>query len=104
MTRVPMRLAVAAMFLLTDCSPKPATNVQANAPAPSAAPAAPQPAAVEKYSDEQLEALLAPIALYPDPLLTQVLMAATFPTEIVAASRWRSQAANRSRGRRLRRR
>jgi hypothetical protein len=37
---------------------------------------------------DQLEALVAPIALYPDPLLAQVLMAATYPLEVVQAARW----------------
>lgn len=37
---------------------------------------------------EELEQLLAPIALYPDDLLTQVLMASTYPLEIVQADRW----------------
>jgi hypothetical protein len=37
---------------------------------------------------QQLDQLLAPIALYPDPLLAQILMAATYPLEIVEASRW----------------
>jgi hypothetical protein len=36
----------------------------------------------------QLEQLVAPIALYPDPLLAQVLMASTYPLEVVAAARW----------------
>src|ERR1700733_14922351 len=40
------------------------------------------------FNPEQLDALLAPIALYPDTLLVQVLMAATFPLEVVSASRW----------------
>lgn len=37
---------------------------------------------------EQLEQLVAPIALYPDPLLAQVLMASTYPLEVVSAARW----------------
>ena len=32
--------------------------------------------------------MLAPIALYPDPLLSQILMATTYPLEIVEAARW----------------
>ena len=36
----------------------------------------------------ELDALLAPIALYPDPLITNILMAATYPLEIVQAERW----------------
>jgi hypothetical protein len=41
-------------------------------------------------SPEQLEQLVAPIALYPDSLLSQVLMASTYPLEVVEAQRWRS--------------
>ena len=36
----------------------------------------------------QLAQLVAPIALYPDALLSQVLMASTYPLEVVAAARW----------------
>ncbi|MFI4986527.1 MAG: DUF3300 domain-containing protein [Alphaproteobacteria bacterium] len=40
------------------------------------------------FTGEQLDQMLAPIALYPDPLLAEVLMAATYPLEVVAAARW----------------
>jgi hypothetical protein len=43
---------------------------------------------------EQLDRLLAPVALYPDPLLAQILMAATYPLEVVEADRWLQVAAN----------
>ena len=36
----------------------------------------------------QLDQLVAPIALYPDTLLAQVLMASTYPLEVVQADRW----------------
>jgi hypothetical protein len=36
----------------------------------------------------QLDQMLAPIALYPDPLVAQILMASTYPLEVVDASRW----------------
>jgi hypothetical protein len=42
----------------------------------------------EPYAPEQLDNLLAPIALYPDPLLAQVLTAATFPDQIQDAAPW----------------
>jgi uncharacterized membrane protein YgcG len=48
----------------------------------AAAPAAP------KFTSEQLDQMLAPIALYPDDLLAQTLMAATYPLEVVEAARW----------------
>ncbi len=42
----------------------------------------------EKYSREELAGMLAPVALYPDALLSQVLMASTYPIEIIEADRW----------------
>ena len=53
-----------------------------------ASPAAAQSAQAPVFSSQQLDSLLAPIALYPDALLSQVLMAATYPLEVVQASRW----------------
>ncbi|HWS14094.1 MAG TPA: DUF3300 domain-containing protein, partial [Rhodocyclaceae bacterium] len=49
---------------------------------------APAAAAQAVYSKEQLDQLLAPIALYPDGVLAQVLMASTYPLEVVEAARW----------------
>jgi uncharacterized membrane protein YgcG len=46
------------------------------------------------YSQEELDGLLAPIALYPDNLLSQFLMAATYPLEVVEADRWLKQNKN----------
>ena len=43
------------------------------------------------FKQEELEQMLAPIALYPDSLLTQILMASTYPLEIVQADRWGKQ-------------
>jgi len=43
------------------------------------------------FKQEQLDQMLAPIALYPDDLLTQILMASTYPLEIVQAARWTKQ-------------
>ena len=40
------------------------------------------------YSQAELDQMLAPIALYPDSLLSQILMAATYPLEVVQAARW----------------
>ena len=51
-----------------------------------AAPAAAQDRV--KYRQEEIDQMLAPIALYPDPLLSQVLMASTYPLEVVEAARW----------------
>ena len=45
-------------------------------------------------SAAQLDQLVAPIALYPDPLVAQILMAATYPAEVVEADRWLQNPAN----------
>lgn len=45
-------------------------------------------APAQPYSPAELDQLLAPIALYPDALLGQVLMASTYPLEVVEAARW----------------
>ena len=44
-----------------------------------------------KFKQEELDQMLAPVALYPDSLLTQILMASTYPLEIVQADRWAKQ-------------
>src|SRR5207302_974638 len=44
--------------------------------------------AAPKIPNDQLDALVAPIALYPDPLLAQVLAASTYPLEIILLQRW----------------
>ena len=44
-------------------------------------------AADEKYSPEELEEIVAPIALYPDVVLSSMLPASTAPTDVVAAAR-----------------
>lgn len=41
-----------------------------------------------RYSQSQLDSLLAPIALYPDTVLTHVLIASTYPLEVIDAARW----------------
>jgi hypothetical protein len=49
-------------------------------------PARAQGGAMPPRAAAQLEQLLAPIALYPDSLLSQILMASTYPLEVVVAS------------------
>jgi hypothetical protein len=49
----------------------------------SAAPSQPTSGQPVQLSPQQLDSLVAPIALYPDPLLAQVLAASTYPLEIV---------------------
>ncbi len=65
---------------------------QSNSSAPQTdASDAPAPAPL---SSDQLDSLVAPIALYPDALVAQVLAAATVPDEVTAANQWLGQNSN----------
>src|SRR6476620_1840833 len=50
-----------------------------------------QTAQAAKIPNDQLDSLVAPIALYPDPLLAQVLAASTYPLELVQLQQWLAQ-------------
>src|SRR5271154_2310757 len=63
-------------------APAPAQDAQAQA-----AQAAPAPPYTQQ-TPEQLQQLVAPIALYPDSLVAQILAASTFPEQVVEADRW----------------
>src|SRR5712675_1673619 len=52
------------------------------------------PATASKQSPQELQQLVAPIALYPDALVAQILAASTYPTEIVEADRWMQSHSN----------
>lgn len=56
--------------------------------------APPSPPEMAQLTSVQLDQLLAPVALYPDPLLGQILMAATYPLEVVQSDRWLQDPAN----------
>lgn len=56
------------------------------APPPGFGGEAPPP--YSEQSPEQLQQLVAPIALYPDPLVAQILAASTYPEQVVEADRW----------------
>jgi Protein of unknown function (DUF3300) len=58
----------------------------AQLPPPGAQP--PPPPAGQQLGQGELEKLLAPIALYPDDLVAQILTASTYPIEVVQAERW----------------
>ena len=58
---------------------------------PAAQPAATPETPPAKKTPDQLDSLVAPLALYPDPLLAQVLAASTYPLEIVQCRRWLQQ-------------
>jgi hypothetical protein len=76
-------------------SPGPAPSGTASTISTPAAPTSMPPASSgaessgpAPFKPEEIEALVAPIALYPDSVLAQVLMASTYPLEIVHAARW----------------
>ena len=86
--RHPNRLSSALLALLCAALLVPGEGalLAQEAPTPAAAAAA-EPAPVKLPAD-QLDSLVAPIALYPDPLLAQTLVASTYPLEIVQLQQW----------------
>ncbi len=50
----------------------------------------------DEFSDAELDSILAPIALYPDTVLTHILIASTYPLEVLNAYRWRKDNAHLS--------
>lgn len=80
--------------VIPPATPAPAAPTS-QPPQANAQPAPAQPAA-QKLSEAQLDLLIAPVALYPDPILSQVLTASTYPLEVVEAAHWVQQPANKS--------
>ncbi|VCW95664.1 hypothetical protein BANRA_04353 [Klebsiella quasipneumoniae] len=86
-------LAAAGTLYVQSRTPEMVTQPTAQpapAPAPTptpAAPAAAQPVAAT-YTQAQIDQWVAPIALYPDSLLSQVLMASTYPDNVMQAVQW----------------
>ena len=79
-----------AMIVLLAAPPAVLTQQPAAPPAASTQ----QPAAPPTLKQEELDQILAPIALYPDSLIAQILMASTFPLEVVQAERFAKQNAS----------
>src|SRR5260370_23733160 len=52
------------------------------------------PASAPQLSPQQIQQLVAPIALYPDALVAQILAASTYPAQIVEADRWMQSHSN----------
>ena len=73
-------VAPAGGLLLAQQPPQP--------PPPSQAQPPEQPPPSQALTPDQLDDLVAPIALYPDPLIGQILVAATYPLELVQAQQW----------------
>ncbi|MFO1283024.1 MAG: DUF3300 domain-containing protein [Burkholderiales bacterium] len=77
-----VRVVVAVVGLVVGLAGP--AGAQPGAPSPAGASGPTQAA----MAQEQLDALLAPIALHPDQLLTQILMASTYPLDVVEAARF----------------
>jgi len=82
---VPLSLPLAAQ---QQTPPPPPPDQQQGAPPPDQDDQGPPPQAYNALSPEQLDQLVAPIALYPDSLVAQVLAGATYPTQVVDADRF----------------
>lgn len=74
-----------AVAFLADA---PAPQAKSPAAAQAESPTAPQTKTASALSPARLGQMLAPIALYPDDLLADVLAAATYPLDVVEAARW----------------
>ena len=73
----------------------PAPPPQTESPALQAeSPTAPQTKPASHFTPGRLAQMLAPIALYPDDLLAVILMAATYPLDVVEAARWLQEGQN----------
>jgi len=89
--RLRTTLLITGLVLAVGCSKDetsgtaPATTASSPADAPQDAAS---PAQEQVFSQEELDQMVAPIALYPDPLLAQVLMAATYPGNVADAAAW----------------
>src|SRR5262245_61295473 len=89
----PIRSLVIALAILLAVPPFPLPRAQ-QAPQPQAQPAAQAPADQgdaqtdpPPFKPEELEQVVAPIALYPDALVAQTMMASTYPLEVIQAAR-----------------
>src|SRR6516164_2748334 len=63
-------------------------DTMANTPSPAAPQSSSSQQQSAKIPPDQLDSLVAPIALYPDPLLAQTLAASTYPLEIIQLQQW----------------
>ncbi|QLA67728.1 DUF3300 domain-containing protein [Enterobacter pasteurii] len=55
---------------------------------PTAPPAQPAPVVAPAYTAAQIDQWVAPVALYPDALLSQIFMASTYPSNVIQAAQW----------------
>jgi hypothetical protein len=95
---IPRQAAVGLFLLLLSIPAAMSAQQPPTAPQPPASdqpadqPPPPQlPPPGQKLTSNQLDGLVAPIALYPDPLISQILVASTYPREITLAVQWLNQ-------------
>jgi hypothetical protein len=88
-------LAAVVAATAADAQAPPAAQQGPEAPQQQG-PEAPQPQTAPLLTPELLNQMLAPIALYPDELLGEILMAATYPLDVVEAARWLQDPRNAS--------
>jgi hypothetical protein len=87
--------ALALTFLLMATASYGQTAAQSAAPAAGPPPDAQAPAPAP-FPKEKLDQMLAPIALYPDQLVTNVLMASSYPQDVADAAKWLHEGDNGS--------
>jgi hypothetical protein len=80
-----VRVLTWALIVFLVIPPRVFAQQPAEAPAAKEAP---------PFKQEELDQIVAPIALHPDPLISQILMASTYPIEVVLAERWTKQNAS----------
>jgi hypothetical protein len=81
-----VRLAVSILLLLA-LGAAPTQSPAAKTATPATRPAA----GATSFKPEEIEQIVSQIALYPDSLISQVLMASTYPLEVVQAERWMNE-------------
>jgi uncharacterized membrane protein YgcG len=79
------RCLMAVLSVMFLASGPPIALAQEPSPQPQSSPPAEE---APKIPNDQLDSLVAPIALYPDPLLAQTLAASTYPLEIIQLQQW----------------
>ncbi|MET0540846.1 MAG: DUF3300 domain-containing protein [Variovorax sp.] len=80
-----LALAVLAASCTAPVTPGPAGGAP---PSGTTSVASAQGQGAPVFSEAQIDQMMAPIALYPDSLLSQVLMASTYPADVVEAAKW----------------
>ena len=87
---------LAAVLATTAADAQASPAAEGQAPPAAQGPAAPQEPIAPQLTPARLDQMLAPIALYPDELIGEILMAATYPLDVVEAARWLQDPRNAS--------